>query len=185
MSARRPIAALATAALSAAAVAGCGSAGGGLIPPASSNALQHDFAEVARAASQGECTGTRELIERTEADFAALPSSVAKPLRERLQEGIENLRVVALARCSATTTTPTATPAAPLTTAGSTTSSTRTTTTTTSSETTSTETEATSTTTHTQTEQQSSTPPPTGGGTPAREREAEAGGTPAHGGAAR
>lgn len=180
MSRRELIGTAVAIAASATVLAGCGSSGSGLIPPANANALEHDFSEIQRAASQGECTGAREMIERAEADFAALPNSVAKPLRERLGEGISNLRTVALQQCSTTATTTTATPTTTSTTTESptaTTTSRSRTTTTTSSETSSTETEAV-TTSHTQTEPTPAPPPPPGGGTPPGEREQEAGGTP-------
>jgi len=92
----RPIGAAAAAAL---ALAGCGTASG-LIPPENASHLEHDFEEVARAASAGECSPASEMLERTEADFQALPASVAGALRGRLRSGIAKLREDALRQCS-------------------------------------------------------------------------------------
>jgi len=157
-------------------LAGCGSSRG-LIPPASANALERDFAEVARAAQQGECNGVRELVERSEADLSALPVSVARALRERLSQGVANLRTVALERC-ATTSTTTSTSSTT-----SSTSSSRATTTTSTSETKPTETS--STTTSSQTSETSTTTTPSNGGTPpvpTPPHPPEAGGAPEPGG---
>jgi hypothetical protein len=87
------------AALAALALAGCGAAAG-LIPPENASRLEHDFEEVARAASAGECNSASELLERTEADFQALPASVARSLRGRLHSGIAKLHEDALRQCS-------------------------------------------------------------------------------------
>ncbi len=139
----------------------CGGSGKGLIPAADAGPLQNDFEEVAKAAEagNGDCTATREAIAKTEADFAALPSTVDAGLRVRLRVGIANLAVRAREMCLE--------PAAG-TTITTTSSSTRTTHPTTSTTSTST---STSTTTSTPTTSSSTTPtttiPGTGGGTPA------------------
>ncbi len=137
----------------------CGISGKGLIPAANAGPLKSDFEAVAQAAQSGEgsCTATEAAIEKTEADFAALPSTVDSGLHKTLSLGIANLRRRALALCveplpQTTSTTKTTTP--------TTTASNQTTPTTTSTHT---ETTATSTTPTT------STPTATtpGGGTPA------------------
>ncbi len=95
----------------------CGSSGKGLIPAANAGPLKSDFEAVAQAAQSGEgsCTATEAAIEKTEADFAALPSTVDSGLHKTLSLGIANLRRRALALCvqplpQTTSTTKTTTP---------------------------------------------------------------------------
>jgi hypothetical protein len=131
----------------------CSGSGSGLIPSGSAGPLQSDFETVAHAAESGDCSLTESALLKTEQDFASLPSTLNGGLRERLQEGIKNLRSRALDLCkqplpqdTVTTTTPK---------------------TTTSTSTTTTAPPVTQTTT---TETTSTTPPTTsgpGGGTPA------------------
>ncbi len=134
----------------------CSGSGKGLIPIADAGPLQSDFEAVAQAAQTGggNCTSTTEAINKTEQDFAALPSTIDSGLHKRLSEGISNLRERALALCAqplaqtATTTTP------------------RTTTTTTSTKTQTTPTTPTTTTTTPTTPTPAPvTPPNNGGGT--------------------
>ena len=112
-------------AAAAALLAACGSSGKGLIPEANAGPLQSDFEAVAQAAQSGNgnCTKTTEAINKTERDFAALPSTIDPGLRQTLSTGISNLRERALALCTqplaqttttsaprtTTTTTPTTT----------------------------------------------------------------------------
>jgi hypothetical protein len=139
----------------------CGGSGKGLIPAANAGPLKSDFEAVAQAAQSGEgsCTATEAAIEKTETDFAALPSTVDSGLHKTLSLGIANLRRRALALC-----------AQPLPQTTSTTKTSTTPTTATSTQTTPTPT----TTTHTETSPTPTTPTPTtptattpGGGTPA------------------
>ncbi len=107
--------------ISAAVLVSCGSSTSGLIPAESAGPLQSDFEAVAKAAQagNGNCTATTEAINKTEQDFAALPSTIDAGLRSRLSQGISNLRERALALCAQplaqttstprTTTTPTPT----------------------------------------------------------------------------
>lgn len=96
------------------ALASCGSSGKGLIPIANAGPLQSDFEAVAQAAQTGggNCAATTEAINKTEQDFAALPTTIDSGLHRRLSEGVANLRERALALCAqplaqtATTTTP-------------------------------------------------------------------------------
>jgi type IV secretory pathway VirJ component len=83
-------------------VASCGSSGHGLIPEANAGPLQSDFEAVAQAAQEGNgnCTATTAAINKTEQDFASLPATVDSALRNRLSEGISNLRERALALCA-------------------------------------------------------------------------------------
>ncbi len=91
----------------------CGGSGKGLIPVANAGPLQSDFEAVAQAAQAagGNCNATTAAINKTEQDFAALPS-IDAGLHQRLQQGIRNLRERALVLCSqplvqtTTTTTP-------------------------------------------------------------------------------
>jgi hypothetical protein len=105
----------------------CGSSGAGLIPVENAGPLQSDFETVAQAAenSGGSCVATEAAILKTERDFSALPSSVDRGLRNRLQEGIAKLHADALQLCKQPLAQTTATETTP-----KTTTSTRTTTTT-------------------------------------------------------
>jgi hypothetical protein len=114
------------------ALVACGNSGKGLIPIANAGPLQSDFEAVAQAAQAGggNCTETTATINKTEQDFAALPTTIDSGLHRRLSEGISNLRERALALCAqplvqtnttttprtTTTTTTTTTPTTPTTT---------------------------------------------------------------------
>jgi hypothetical protein len=80
----------------------CGSSGKGLIPLANAGPLQSDFEAVVQAAQTGDgnCTATIAAINKTEQDFAALPSTTDPGLRQTLSKGISNLRERALALCA-------------------------------------------------------------------------------------
>jgi hypothetical protein len=155
--------------VSAALLVACGSSGKGLIPTANAGPLQSDFEAVAQAAESGEgsCTATEAAIEKTESDFADLPSTVDAGLHKTLSVGISNLRRRALALCAQQF---------PQTTSTTKTSTTPTTTT-------STQTTPSTTPTHTETTTPTPTTPtvttPTattpGGGTPAPGSESEPG----------
>ena len=82
----------------AAVLVSCGSSGNGLIPAENAGPLRSDFEAVAKAAQagNGNCTATTEAINKTEQDFAALPSTIDAGLRSRLSQGISNLRTRAL-----------------------------------------------------------------------------------------
>jgi hypothetical protein len=118
----------------------CGSSGKGLIPSSLGEPLQSDIEAVDQAAESGDgnCTATEEALQKTEQDYAALPSSVDSGLRSNIHQGIENLRKVALNACNQpiakttttkTQTTTTTTPTTTKTTAPPTTTTTKTTTT--------------------------------------------------------
>ncbi len=89
-------------AAAAAVLVSCGSSSKGLIPLANAGPLQSDFEAVAQAAQNGDgnCAETEAKINSTERDFAALPSSIDAGLRQRLEQGIKNLRERALALCA-------------------------------------------------------------------------------------
>jgi len=88
--------------VAAAVLVSCGSSGKGLIPLANAGPLQSDFEAVAQAAQagNGSCTATMTAINKTEQDFAALPSTTDPGLRQTLSKGISNLRERALALCA-------------------------------------------------------------------------------------
>jgi hypothetical protein len=98
----RPLAGLLLGAATALAIVACGSSGKGLIPVADAGPLQGDFEAVAQAAQSagGDCTATKAALEKTEHDFAALPTSVDAALHAKLDEGIANLRERSLALCA-------------------------------------------------------------------------------------
>jgi len=152
--------------VAAAMLVSCGSSGSGLIPAANAGPLQSDFEAIAKAAQEGNgsCAATEAALGKTEQDFLALPASVDRGLRTRLEQGIANLHARALAMCaqpvpSSTTTTATQT--------------TTTQTQTTSTETTPTSTAPTTPTTSTSTTPVTPAPPVQGGGTEAPGEESE------------
>jgi hypothetical protein len=88
--------------LAVALLASCGGSGKGLIPEASAGPLRGDFEAVAGAAQSGNgsCAHTEAALGKTEKDFLALPASVDPQLRDKLRQGIANLRQRALAMCA-------------------------------------------------------------------------------------
>lgn len=88
-------------------LAACGGSGKGLIPAGNAGPLRRDFEAVARVAAKGNgsCAKTDEAISRMKRHFAQLPRSVDVALREKLEEGIENLTAKALALCEQPKTT--------------------------------------------------------------------------------
>jgi hypothetical protein len=149
--------------IAAAVLVSCGSTGASLIPAASAGPLQKDFEAVARAAKSGDgnCVETESALGKTEQDFLALPETVDRGLRARLDQGISNLSKQALAMCAQPSAETTATTNTPTTTTQThtTTTSTQTTTTTPPTATTPTST------TNTQTTQTTTTPTNQSGGT--------------------
>lgn len=96
----------------------CGSSGKGLLSAANAGPLKNDIEAVDLAAQEGNgnCTATDAALQRTEQDYATLPSSVDSGLRNTLGVGLKNLRKVAtelcaqpLAKATTTATTPTTT----------------------------------------------------------------------------
>jgi hypothetical protein len=157
----------------------CGSSGKGLIPLADAGPLKGDFQAVQRAAEHGNgnCAETERAILKTENDYRALPGTLDGGLHKRLQEGIENLRVLASSLCAQPLQQATVTGSSPRTTPTTSTTTTPTTTQTTPTQTTPTQT----TTTPTTTERGGGTPAP-GGGTGEPPGEAQGGGTEPGGG---
>jgi hypothetical protein len=119
-------------ALAATLLVACGGSSAKLIPVADAGPLQSDFETVQQDAETGggSCAATESALLKTEQDFAALPASVDAGLRATLRQGIDNLRVRALALCAqplaqtrttettpktttSTITTPTTTPTTP------------------------------------------------------------------------
>jgi hypothetical protein len=147
--------------VAAALLVSCGSSGKGLIPAASAGPLQSDFEAVAQAAQNGDgsCTTTAEAIRKTEQDFNALPTTVDAGLREKLSQGITNLRSRALTLCAQPLPQTTVTSATP-------------------PRTTTVKTQSTATTPTTTTQTTSTQTPPT---TPAPTTSSPGGGTPAPG----
>lgn len=100
-----PLAMLATALL----ISACGGSSKSLIPSGNAGPLRRDFEAVAAAAAKGDgnCKATNAAISKMNRHFAALPHTIDVALREKLEEGIENLSAKALALCeqpSASTT---------------------------------------------------------------------------------
>jgi hypothetical protein len=92
----------------------CGSGGGDdLIPANRADAMQQRLDRIAAAVSDGSCTSVDNDLSRLQQQINALSSSVAPALRQRLQEGVNNLAQIApeacLAQSQSTQTTPTET----------------------------------------------------------------------------
>lgn len=83
---------------SAALLSACGGTSG-LIPEGNAGPLRSDFEAVANAAENGNCAGTEKAIEKTQADFNNLPSSVDSQLRRTLEKGIQHLASQARVAC--------------------------------------------------------------------------------------
>jgi hypothetical protein len=88
--------------LAATLLASCGGSSAKLIPVADAGPLQSDFETVQQDAETGDgsCATTESALLKTEQDFAVLPASVDAGLRATLRQGIDNLRVRALALCA-------------------------------------------------------------------------------------
>jgi hypothetical protein len=164
--------ATALAVLAAGGLSACGSSTAGLIPEENAGPLKGDFEAVAKAAlaGDGNCGETDEALNKTEQDFAALPSSVNAGLRRTLQAGIVNLSERARQACKE--------PLASTTTTGASTSSTSTSTTTSTTTSTPTTTSSTTTSSTATLTPPTATTPGVGGGTQAPPGES---GTPGNG----
>ncbi|MHB1537883.1 MAG: hypothetical protein ACYCUM_00150 [Solirubrobacteraceae bacterium] len=79
----------------------CGGSGKGLIPAGNAGPLRRDFEAVARDAAKGHgnCTVTERAIATMKHHFSELPGSIDVALREKLEEGIENLSAKAHSLC--------------------------------------------------------------------------------------
>ncbi len=110
--------------VAAAVLIACGSSGKGLLSAADAGPLKNDIEAVDIAAQEGNgnCTKTDAALQRTEQDFAALPSSIDSGLRNTLRQGITNLRKVAGELCTQPLVNTTTTASTPATTTPATTS---------------------------------------------------------------
>ena len=103
MSMRRPsrtgLAAAALVALAAGPLAACGSSGD-LIPASRAADLDARLDAVKTAVDNGNCTAAQEAVAQARGAVLNLPSSVDAALRDRLQEGVDNLAELVPAQCS-------------------------------------------------------------------------------------
>ena len=86
--------------LSAYAVA-CGQDETGLLSPGRAEGLQNNLDDLERAVDRGDCDVAASQIEDIRRQIAALPEQTDSGLRDRLQEGVENLETVAATECAA------------------------------------------------------------------------------------
>jgi hypothetical protein len=102
MSMRRPsrtaLAATALAALAGGPLAGCGS-DGELIPPARAADLQAQLDSVASATAAGNCEAAEQAVSRARGAVLNLPGDVDQDLRDRLEQGLDNLEQRVPAAC--------------------------------------------------------------------------------------
>jgi hypothetical protein len=106
----------------AAALAGCGGGGdGGSIPSADADRLVTQLDQVTERATNGSCNSARFQIGELEQKVGALPRSVDSDVRQKLNEGLDNLRNLVDDQCQeretpttdTTDTTPTTTETTP------------------------------------------------------------------------
>jgi hypothetical protein len=141
----------------------CGSANNPhLLSPARADRLKAELDQVRNATDSGDCQTAQRAVQRLEDEITSLPSDIDPQLRQRLQEGAQNLRARVPKDCQKTTTTRTVTETTPTPTE---TTTTQTQTTTTQTETTPTQTETTPTTPTDTTPTQTTTTPDSGGST--------------------
>ena len=102
MSMRRPsrtgLAAAALVVLAAGPLAACGSSGD-LIPAPRAADLDARLDAVKTAVDNGDCTAAQQAVAQARGDVLNLPSSVDAALRDRLQEGVDNLAELVPAQC--------------------------------------------------------------------------------------
>jgi cell division septation protein DedD len=106
--------------VAAAAVVACGSSGSSrrqFIPDRSAQRMSTALDDVRSAVDDGDCTKAEQALARARGVLVNLPSSVSNRLVARLQQGLDNLRVIAPQECArnktqteTTTTTETTTP---------------------------------------------------------------------------
>jgi hypothetical protein len=102
---RRPsriaVAAVTLAAAGGGSLTGCGSGGEG-IPPARATDLKAQLDSVASAVAAGNCDGAAQAVTRARGAVLNLPADVDQDLRDRLQQGVDNLDERVPAACGAT-----------------------------------------------------------------------------------
>jgi hypothetical protein len=104
MTMRRP-SPLALAVVAAAALAGAGLSACGddseLLPGGRAAALQAELDRVAAGVSSGDCAAAEQALSRVQGQLVNLPRSTDAELRERLEDGVNNLRARVPAACQA------------------------------------------------------------------------------------
>ena len=85
--------------LSAYAVA-CGQDETGLLSPGRAEGLQNNLDDLERAVDRGDCETAASQIEDIRGQIGRLPEQTDSALRDRLQEGVENLESVAATECA-------------------------------------------------------------------------------------
>ncbi len=95
--------------LGAAGLVACGEDDSGLIPGADAEAIKEQIGSVEAAVSDEDCVLARQAAERALDQAVQLPARVDRELRQRLNDGLRNLRAVAERECEEgqETTTPT------------------------------------------------------------------------------
>jgi hypothetical protein len=105
VSMRRPsriaVAAVTLAAAGGGSLSGCGSDGEG-IPPARATDLKAQLDSVASAVAAGNCDGAAQAVARARGAVLNLPADVDQDLRDRLEQGVDNLDERVPAACGAT-----------------------------------------------------------------------------------
>jgi hypothetical protein len=95
---RTGLAAAALVALAAGPLASCGSSGD-VIPASRAADLDAQLDAVKTAVDNGNCTAAQQAVAQAKGEVLNLPSSVDAALRDRLQEGVDNLAELVPAQC--------------------------------------------------------------------------------------
>ena len=95
---RLALAAAVAAALAAAGVSACGNDSGQL-PASRASALEDELDQVAAGVRDRNCTVAEQAVSRVQGELLNLPRSTDAALRQRLQEGVDNLRARVPAAC--------------------------------------------------------------------------------------
>ena len=95
---RRLHLALTVSALAVALLSACGTSSGRL-PAGRASAMQAELDQVAAGVRSGNCTGAEQALSRVQGELLNLPRSTDAELRQRLQEGVDNLRARVPAAC--------------------------------------------------------------------------------------
>jgi hypothetical protein len=77
----------------------CGESDEGLLSAGRAEGIQNNLDDLDRAVDRGDCDTAASQIEDLERQIAELPANTDRELRDRLQEGIDNLASIAPEEC--------------------------------------------------------------------------------------
>jgi len=93
-------------------LAACGGSGdrSALIPQSSASRMDNALDDVRSAVDDGDCTGAQQALARARGVLVNLPNTVDSQLRDRLRQGLDNLRTIVPQQCQQSTSTETTPP---------------------------------------------------------------------------